>query len=140
MPAYAFEIDEAMHEGVHFAWRSLPVRLLGARRISAIECVAVRPGPPDDDGRRRPQPVAGSEFVLRADTVIKAIGQQPRPELTGRFGGIEVERGRISVDENGRTSNRRVFAGGDAVNGGASVVEAVRQGKRAALGIDRSLR
>ena len=78
--------------------------------------------------------------MLRADTVIKAIGQQPRPELTGRFGGIEVERGRIPVDENGRTSNRRVFAGGDAVNGGASVVEAVRQGKRAALGIDRSLR
>ena len=85
-------------------------------------------------------PVAGSEFELRADTVVKAVGQRPRPELSGRFGGIEVEpAAQIVVDDEGRTTNRRVFAGGDAVNGGASVVEAVRQGKRAALAIDRSL-
>jgi glutamate synthase (NADPH/NADH) small chain len=139
MPAYAFEVDEAEEEGVRFAWRSLPVRLLGSRRVEAVECVSVRVGPPDESGRRRPEPVSGSEFLLRADTVVKAIGQQPRPELSGRFGGLQLERGMIVVDEEGRTSDRRVFAGGDAVNGGASVVEAVRHGKQAAIAIDRSL-
>ena len=139
MPAYAFEVDEAAQEGVRFAWRSLPVRLLGDGRVSAVECVSVRPGPPDASGRRRPQPVAGTEFELKAETVVKAVGQQPRPELTGRFGGLDVDRGMVVVDEDGRTSNHRVFAGGDAINGGASVVEAVRHGKRAALAIERSL-
>jgi len=70
---------------------------------------------------------------------VKAIGQRARPELSGRFGGLELEHGNVVVDDEGRTASRRVFAGGDAVNGGASVVEAVRQGKRAALAIDRSL-
>jgi glutamate synthase (NADPH/NADH) small chain len=57
----------------------------------------------------------------------------------GRFGGLDLDHGNVVVDDEGRTTNRRVFAGGDAVNGGASVVEAVRQGKRAALAIDRTL-
>jgi glutamate synthase (NADPH/NADH) small chain len=139
MPAYAFEVAEAEREGVKFAWRTLPTRLLGDGRVSVIECVSVRPGPPDERGRRSPRPVAGSEFTLRADTVIKAAGQQPRTELSGRFGGVRTERGLIAIDEDGRTSNSHVFAGGDAVNGGASVVEAVRHGKRAAAAIDRSL-
>lgn len=139
MPAYAFEVEEAEAEGVTFAWRTLPVRFLGDGWVSAVECVSVRGGPPDASGRRRPVPVPGSEFDLRADTVVKAIGQRPRPELSGRFGGLELEHGNLVVDDEGRTTNRVVFAGGDAVNGGASVVEAVRQGKRAALAIDRSL-
>jgi glutamate synthase (NADPH/NADH) small chain len=140
MPAYGFEVDEAEQEGVHFAWRSLPVRLLGEGRVRAVECVSVRLGPADEGGRRSLQPVAGTEFVLQADTVVKAVGQQTRRELDGRFGAIRLERGLVVVDEDGRTSNARVFAGGDAVNGGSSVVEAVRHGKRAALAIDRSLR
>jgi glutamate synthase (NADPH/NADH) small chain len=140
MPAYAFEVDEAEQEGARFAWRSLPVRLLGGPRVRAVECVSVRLGPADDSGRRALQPVAGSEFRLRADTVVKAVGQQPRPELSERFGALGLQRGMIVVDEDGRTSNRRVFAGGDAVNGGSSVVEAVQHGKRAAAAIDRSLR
>ena len=139
MPAYAFEVEEAEHEGVTFAWRTLPVRFLGEQHVEAVECVSVRLAPADASGRRRPVPVAGTEFNLRADTVVKAVGQRPRAELSGRFGGLEVAGGKIVVDDEGRTTNRRVFAGGDAVNGGASVVEAVRQGKRAALAIDRSL-
>ena len=139
MPAYAFEVEEAEDEGVTFAWRTLPVRFVGGDHVQAVECVSVRQGPADADGRRRPVPVAGSEFDLRADTVVKAIGQRPRPELSGRFGGLEVDGGRLVVDDDGRTTNRRVFAGGDAVNGGASVVEAVRQGKRAAIAIDGGL-
>lgn len=139
MPAYAFEVEEAEDEGVTFAWRTLPMRFLGLDSVTAVECVSVRRGPPDESGRRRPVPVPGSEFDLRADTVIKAIGQRPRAELSGRFGGLELEHGNVVVDDNGRTTNHRVFAGGDAVNGGSSVVEAVRQGKRAALAIDRGL-
>jgi glutamate synthase (NADPH/NADH) small chain len=140
MPAYAFEVDEAEQEGARFAWRSLPVRLLGSPRVEAVECVSVRLGPADESGRKAVQPVAGSEFRLRADTVVKAVGQQPRPELSERFEGLELERGMIVVDGEGRTSDHRVFAGGDAVNGGSSAVEAVRHGKRAARAIDRSLR
>jgi len=97
----------------------------------------MRPGPPDESGRRRPMPVPGSEFGLRVDTVVKAIGQQTRPELAA-FDGLELDWGKVIIDEDGRTSNRRVFAGGDAVNGGDSVVEAVRHGKRAAAAIDGS--
>ena len=138
MPAYAFEVEEAEHEGVMFAWRTLPVRFLGEQHVEAVECVSVRLAPADASGRRRPVPVAGTEFNLRADTVVKAVGQRPRAELSGRFGGLEVAGGKIVVDDEGHTTNRRVFAGGDAVNGGASVVEAVRQGKRAALAIHRS--
>ena len=140
MPAYGFEVEEAEQEGVRFAWGSLPVRLLGLGRVTAVECVSMRAGEPDASGRSRPLPVPGTEFQLRADTVVKAIGQQPRPELAGRFGGIELARGLVAVDESGRTSNRRVYAGGDAVDGGASVVEAVRHGKRAAVAIDESFR
>jgi dihydropyrimidine dehydrogenase (NAD+) subunit PreT len=139
MPAYAFEVEDAEREGVVFAWRTLPVRFLGEQQVEAVECVSVRLAPSDTGGRRRPVPVAGTEFNLRADTVVKAVGQRPRPELSGRFGGLQVSGGKIVVDDDGRTTNRRVFAGGDAVNGGASVVEAVCQGKRAALAIDRSL-
>jgi glutamate synthase (NADPH/NADH) small chain len=117
----------------------LPVRLLGAGHVTAVECISMRAGAPDASGRRRPEPVPGTEFRLPADTVVKAIGQQPRTELSGRFGGFKLTRGLIEVDESGRTSNRRVYAGGDAVDGGASVVEAVRQGKRAAAAIAESL-
>ena len=140
MPAYAFEVEEAEHEGVKFAWRTLPVRFLGVERVEAVECVSVREGPAVAGGRRHPMPIAGTEFDLRAVTVVKAIGQRPRPELSGRFGGFRLADGKVFVDDEGRPTNRRVFAGGDAVNGGASVVEAVRQGKRAAFAIDGSLR
>jgi len=139
MPAYGFEVEEAEAEGVRFAWRTLPIGLYGTSRVTSVECVSVRLGPPDESGRRRPKPVAGSEFLLRADTVVKAVGQAPRSELRA-FTGIALERGRIVVDDEGRTSDARVFAGGDAVNSGDSVVEAVRQAKRAAVAIDRSLR
>lgn len=140
MPAYAFEVDEAEGEGVRFAWQTLPVRILGGERVERVECVSVRPGAPDHSGRRRPEPVPGTEFDLRADTVVKAVGQQAWPELAARFGALELDHGKVVVDADGRTSNRRVFAGGDAVNGGASVVEAVAHGKRAAAAIDGSMR
>jgi glutamate synthase (NADPH/NADH) small chain len=94
-------------------------------------------GPPDATGRRRPQPVAGSEFVLPADTAVVAIGQQPRRDLLGWIEGLELDGSTIAVDpETGRTGNPKYFAAGDAVNGGSTVVEAVRGAKLAARAID----
>ncbi|HET7855164.1 MAG TPA: NAD(P)-dependent oxidoreductase [Gaiellaceae bacterium] len=140
MPAYRHEIEEAREEGVRFELLTTPVRFLGTRRLEAVECRRMTLGEPDTSGRRRPLPLEGSEFTLLADTAVKAIGQQPRAELVGWIEGLELERGTVLVDaETGRTANPKFFAGGDAVNGGASVVEAVRDGKRAAREIDRWL-
>lgn len=131
MPAYAHEIDEAEAEGVHFEWLAEPVRILGTHRVGAVECRSMKLGAPDESGRRRPEPLAGSEFTLVADTVVKAIGQRPRPEYAELVAHVDTE--------TGQTSDPRVFAGGDALNGGASVVEAVREGKLAANAIHEFL-
>jgi dihydropyrimidine dehydrogenase (NAD+) subunit PreT len=131
-PAYPHEIDEAENEGVRFAWLAAPVRFLGGEKLEGVECLRMRLGEADESGRCRPEAVAGSEFTLSADTVVKAIGQRPRTELADWLVGIDPD--------TGRTGNAKVFAGGDALNGGATVVEAVRDGKRAALAIDEWLR
>jgi glutamate synthase (NADPH/NADH) small chain len=124
MPAYPHEVDEAEDEGVHFQWLAAPTRVLGSDRVEALECVLMALGEPDESGRRRPQPLEGSEFTIAVDTVVKAIGQAgPRIEVDGEY----------------RTHDPRIFAGGDAVNGGDSVVEAVREGRDAAIAIHRSL-
>jgi glutamate synthase (NADPH/NADH) small chain len=140
MPAYPHEIQEARDEGVRFRFLSTPVAFLGWWYLEGVHCRAMALGEPDESGRRRPVPVEGSDFTLLADTAVKAIGQQSRDELSGWIDGLDLVRGRVAVDEDGRTGNRRFFAGGDAINGGASVVEAVRDGKRAAEAIDKELR
>jgi glutamate synthase (NADPH/NADH) small chain len=132
LPAYPHEVVEAEDEGVRFQWLAAPVRFLGERRLAAVELRLMRLGEPDASGRRRPEPLEGSEFVVTADTAVLAIGQQARPEMATWL--REIDR------ETGRTANPKVFTGGDAVNGGASVVEAVRDGKRAANAIDGWLR
>jgi dihydropyrimidine dehydrogenase (NAD+) subunit PreT len=140
LPAYPHEVAEARAEGVRFRFLASPVRFLGRRRLEAVECRLMRLGDPDESGRRRPEPVAGSEFTLLANTAVKAIGQRPRSELADWIPGLELERGAVKIDpETGRTTNPKFFAGGDAVNG-TSVVEAVRDAKRAAKAIDEWLR
>ncbi len=141
MPAYAFEVDEAEAEGVAFQWLAAPVRFVGERRLEGVECRLQSLGQPDESGRRRPQPLEGSEFVLPADTAVRAIGQRPRSELADWIDGLELADGTVPVDPGpGQTANPRFFAGGDVINGGASVVEAVRDAKQAARGIDEWLR
>jgi glutamate synthase (NADPH/NADH) small chain len=140
MPAYAHEVAEARGEGVRFQWLTLPVRIVGDRRVEAVECRYVRLGEPDASGRRRPEPVEGTEFRIPADTVVKAIGQRPRSEFLSWIDGLELEGSRVKVEpETGRTSNPKYFAAGDAVTGGATVVEAVRTAKIAARGIHDQL-
>ena len=140
MPAYAHEVEEAREEGVEFQFLANPIRLEGNGRVEAVVCQQMRLGEPDADGRRRPEPVQGGELRIPADTVVKAIGQQPRAEFLSWIDGLELDRGRIKVDEDGCTTNSRYFSGGDAVSGGATVVEAVGAAKRAARTIDAMLR
>lgn len=131
MPAYEHEVDLARREGVEIHFLTSPVAFVGEDRIEGVHCAEMRLGTPDESGRRRPEPVPGSEFVIPVDTVVKAIGQQPRDEFRALL---------ESVDPDGRTLNPKIFAAGDAVNGGASVVQAVREAKRTVSALDEALR
>lgn len=131
MPAYEHEVELARREGVEIRFLTNPVAFVGDGRVEGVRCAEMRLGAPDESGRRRPEPVPDSEFVVPVDTVVKAIGQRPRDEFRALL---------KSVDEDGRTSDPKIFAAGDAVNGGASVVQAVREAKRAVSTLDESLR
>jgi glutamate synthase (NADPH/NADH) small chain len=141
MPAYRFEVEGARAEGVRFEWLTSPVSFVGGNRLTGVLCQRMRLGEPDGSGRARPVPQPGSEFLLPVDTVVRAIGQEPRLEFLQWVEGLELKNGRPIIDPaTGQTSNPRYFAGGDVVNGGATVVEAVGAAKRAAAGIDAFLR
>jgi NADPH-dependent glutamate synthase beta subunit-like oxidoreductase len=140
MPAYAHEVAEARDEGVQIEWLTVPVRFVGTDRLEGIECRRAQLGEPDESGRRRPEEIPGSEFTIPCETAVKAIGQQPRAEFLGWIRGLRLDRGHIVVDADGRTSNPQYFAAGDACNGGATVVEAVRGAKIAARGVHEALK
>ena len=141
MPAYDHEVEEAREECVTFHWLSAPTRFLGEHRLTGVECSLMQLGPPDESGRRRPGAVPGSEFVIPADTAVVAIGQQPRRDLLSWIEGLELDGSCMRVDgATGRTGNPRYFAAGDAVSGGATVVQAVRDAKITARAIDEQLR
>ena len=137
MPAFRHEVEEAKAEGVRFAWLTAPVRFVGSKRLRAVECQSMRLGEPDASGRRRPEPVPGATFAFEADSAILAIGQRPRAAFLGWIQGLVLDGSRILCDPaTGRTGNPLYFAAGDAVNGGDTVVEAVRTAKQAAEAID----
>jgi glutamate synthase (NADPH/NADH) small chain len=131
MSAFAFEYDHALREGVDFVWEAAPLALRQADGALELECVQMAAGP---DGRLRDLP--GSQFSLACDLVIPAIGQSPLLTMLEHVRGVTLVRGRVVVDRpTGQTTNPRYFAGGDCVNGGREVVDAVADGKRAALGM-----
>ncbi|MFB6287085.1 MAG: FAD-dependent oxidoreductase [Candidatus Bipolaricaulia bacterium] len=131
MPAYDHEIEEAKAEGVDFQFLTSPTRFVGnAERVEGVECVEMRLGAPDASGRPKPEPIEGSAFIVEADTVVKAIGQRPWTERLEAW-NVAHDRGWIETRRR-RTSRAKVYAGGDCVNGGATVVEAVRDGRSAA--------
>jgi glutamate synthase (NADPH/NADH) small chain len=132
MPAFRFEYENAKLEGVRFRFQTQPVAI----HADSLECVRMELGAPDASGRRKPEPVAGSNFRIECDMVIPAIGQSRFLDFLSEFRGVELCDGNVVVDpETGRTSNPRYYAGGDCVNGGREVVDAVAEGKRAAMGI-----
>ena len=129
--AFDFEYEHALNEGVRFEWETLPTKLEARENCVALTCAEVAM---NVDGRLRPIP--GSEFALECDIIIPAIGQSPLLELLQQARGVLLEHGRVVIDRpTGQTSNPKFFAGGDCVNGGREVVDAVADGKRAALGI-----
>ena len=134
MPAFPFEFDHAKIEGVQFHWRAQPVEILASNGHAAgVKFVKTALGAPDATGRRNAEPVPGSEFVFTCDMVIPALGQSRFLELLRTSRGITIDKRAVSVDRpTGRTANPRYFAGGDCVNGGREVVDAVADGKRAA--------
>nr|BAL57756.1 FAD-dependent pyridine nucleotide-disulphide oxidoreductase [uncultured Acetothermia bacterium]BAL59084.1 FAD-dependent pyridine nucleotide-disulphide oxidoreductase [Candidatus Acetothermum autotrophicum] len=139
MPAFKHEVKAARKEGVHFYFLTAPLRFLGDGKVRQIECIHMKLGAPDKSGRPTPEPVPGTEFILDVDTVIKAIGQEKRVEFFTML-GLELEGGLVKVNEGFQTSREKYFAGGDCVNGGATVVEAVRHGKLAAQAIAKFLK
>lgn len=137
MPAFSFEYDHSKLEGVRFHWLAQPVEILGRDgRVAAVKFVGTRLLERDASGRRKSEPIPATEFEVACDTVIPALGQC---RLTGRL-NVDVKNGSIVVDRpTGRTSNPKYYAGGDCVNGGREVVDAVADGKRAALGMVAAL-
>jgi len=143
IPASDEEIAEAEHEGVKIQYLVTPVRILGRDgRVSGIECIRMELGEPDASGRRRPIAVEGSQFTIDLDTVILAVGQSPDLALLSKDNGFQVSpRGTLVVDGKSLATNMPgVFAGGDAVLGPATVVQAMAAGHRAAIDIDSYLR
>jgi len=142
MTAYAHEIELARHDGVRFLYGLQPVAVVGDGRAEGLRVIKLEPSAKTDaSGRRAWTPIAGSETVLAADTVVLATGQTARAELLAAVPGLVLDGGRPVHDPlTMQTSNPRYFAGGDMANGGKEVVNAVAEGKRAARGIDRALR
>ena len=143
MPAYDYEVDEAMEEGIEIEFLTAPTKIIGENgEVCALQCVRMELGEPDESGRRRPVPIKGSEFEVKTDVVIAAIGQQPDLGPLALEGEIEAsKRGWIVVDpQTGLTNMPGIFAGGDVVSGPRTVVEAVGFGKNVASAIDLYLR
>jgi formate dehydrogenase beta subunit len=163
MPADAHEVEGAEEEGVRIEFLVLPVRILvdGNDQVTGVECIRMALGEPDASGRRRPEPVAGSEFVVACDTVIPAIGQEPDLSFIPDDFGIDISKWNTIVtrhiplkDTAGKdlkdgmgnyqsrmlvTDREGIFAGGDAEIGPLTVVAAIGSGHRAARVIQRWL-
>ena len=143
LPARKAEIQHAEEEGVQFQFLSSPVRLRGDSQgwVEAVECVKMAQGKDCDNGRQSLQPIAGSEQWLRAESVIIAIGQSPNPIISQTTPGLRVGAHGVIDIESGtfKTSREGVFAAGDVISGGATVIEAMGGGKQAARAIDHYL-
>jgi len=137
MPAFPFEYDHSKVEGVRFHWLAQPVAVVEQEgHAAAVRFIRTKPGEPDASGRRNVRPIPGSEFEVACDMVIPALGQSRLTGLLGESRGIELKNGSIVVDRpTGRTGNPKYYAGGDCVNGGREVVDAVADGKRSARAI-----
>jgi glutamate synthase (NADPH/NADH) small chain len=137
MPAFAYEYGLAKGDGVRFEWHAAPLRVVARDgRAAGVEFVRVEPS----SRRGGLRPVPGSEFVIEADLIVKALGQEPLLDLLGALPGLTHDRGRVAIDPStGATSVPGLFAGGDCLRNGGEVVDAVQDGKVAALGIHHHL-
>lgn len=142
LPARVEEVHHAKQEGIIFDLLTNPVEILvdDNGHVKGMRCIRMELGEPDASGRRRPVEIPGSEFELELDTVIMSLGTSPNPLISSTTEGLEINKRRcIVADENGLTTKKAVYAGGDAVTGAATVILAMGAGKAAAKGIDEYL-
>ena len=153
LPARKEEVEHAIEEGIDFRLLNNPIEILGYENpddkrdpkngfVTGMRCIQMELGEPDENGRRRPVPIPGSEFLLDVDTVVISIGTSPNPLIKSTTEGLEVNRhgGFIVEETTGATSRKGVYAGGDAVTGAATVISAMGAGKTAAKAIDEYLK
>ena len=142
LPARKEEVEHAEEEGIIFKTLCNPVEIFADENddVNKIRCIKMELGEPDASGRRRPMEVPGSEFDLDVDCVIMSLGTSPNPLIKSTTKGLEInKKGGIIVNEDGLTSREKVYAGGDAVTGAATVILAMGAGKTAAKAIDEQL-
>ena len=152
LPARREEVEHAEEEGVKFLLLTNPTEIIGYQNpddprdpkngfVSGMKCIRMELGEPDEKGRRRPVAIPNSEFILDVDTVIIAVGTSPNPLIKDTTEGLNVNsRGGIIVeDTTGKTSRDKVYAGGDAVTGAATVISAMGAGKVAAKAIHEAI-
>ena len=142
MPARREEVHHAMEEGVQFLFQTAPVEILGNEdgTVRALRCAKMEMGEADAKGRRSFRQIEGSETDVEADTIVAALGTSPNPLIRTSTPGLECEPwGGIKADENGQTSRKFIFAGGDAVSGAATVILAMGAGRKAAAAIIKAL-
>jgi len=144
IPARAEELKHAEEEGIEFHFLTAPIKYIGddKSRVRAMECLRMELGEPDASGRRRPVPIKGSEFIAEVDLVVVAIGQSPNPLIPQTHSGLKMGKwGNIDADWNTMaTSLEGVYAGGDIIRGGATVILAMGDGRVAAAEIDKFLK
>ncbi|GLC31392.1 NADPH-dependent glutamate synthase [Clostridium omnivorum] len=143
LPARVEEVHHAKEEGVIFDMLTNPTEILADEKgwVKGMKCVKMELGEPDASGRRRPVEVKDSEFVMELDTVIMSLGTSPNPLISTTTKGLSVDKRKciIAQEETGETTKEKVYAGGDAVTGAATVILAMGAGKKAAKGIDEFL-
>ena len=137
MPAREEEIQHAEEEGIEFNLLTNPVEILGKDgKVTGMRLIKMELGEPDASGRRRPVEVKDSEYDIECDEVIVALGTSPNPIIKNSFASLEFSpKGTIVADENGLTSVPRLYAGGDAMTGAATVILAMGAGKKSAKAI-----
>ena len=143
MPANEEEIHECREEGIEIMTLTNPIRIIGEKgRVKAVECVRMQLGEPDASGRRRPVAIPGSEFIMEVDALVPAIGQESDWAcLTEECACKLTDWGTMKVDPlTCQTHDNDIFAGGDAVTGPRTVIEAISAGKQAAISIGRYIR
>ncbi len=143
LPARVEEVHHAKEEGIEFRMLTNPTRILGDESgwVKGINCLKMELGEPDASGRRSPIEVADSDFEIECDVVIMALGTSPNPLIASTTEALETSRrGCIIADEDGRTSRKGVFAGGDTVTGAATVILAMGAGRKAAKAIDEYIK
>lgn len=143
MPARVEEVKHAEEEGIVFHFLTIPTRFIGDEKgyLKAMECLKMKLGEPDSSGRRRPIPIEGSEFIMETDLTVVAIGNSPNPLIPQTTPELEVGKwGNVEVDWNTMaTSIEGVYAGGDIIRGGATVILAMGDARIAANEIDKYL-